>query len=329
MKKKIISVLIIISVVLFVFVHVHKEHPEQESIKIGMSVYDINDVFISSIVFELQTIIKQYEQEEGIRIDLDISDASYNQRVQNEQVERYIDLNYDAICVNIVDRSNVSAIADAASESEIPIIFFNREPVNEDIESVDTFYYIGSDAQQAAVLQADVIVSYLDEQFESVDKNGDGAINYVMLEGEIGHQDTIFRSQKTIEEIQVSGYTMTLIDSASAEWKRDQGDALMESWIQDYETQIEMVISNNDEMALGAIDALYRHNLRDIPVFGIDATASGKNAVMKGTLSGTVDGNASGYAQTMLEKILYLQDGYSKETKYIEIEMKKFIWEKP
>lgn len=92
-----------------------------------------------------------------------IADARGSQQEQNDQIDQFISLDYDLLLVNIVDRTNAAVIIDKATQADIPVVFFNREPVREDIFRSDQIYYEGSDAKQSAILQADVIADALEK----------------------------------------------------------------------------------------------------------------------------------------------------------------------
>ena len=103
----------------------------------------------------MEQAAKEYEKETGVRVTLDVRDAKRNQLTQNSQVERMIDLGCDVLCVNMVDRSAASGVIDQAMESDIPIVFFNREPVAEDMNRWEKLYYVGADAKESAAGGAD------------------------------------------------------------------------------------------------------------------------------------------------------------------------------
>ena len=106
--------------------------------------------------------------------------------LENDQIDQFISLDYDLLLVNIVDRTNAAVIIDKATQADIPVVFFNREPVREDIFRSDQIYYEGSDAKQSAILQADVIADALEKDRSKIDRNGDSVIQFAMLEGESG-----------------------------------------------------------------------------------------------------------------------------------------------
>ena len=106
---------------------------EKKELKIGVSLYSESDTFVDSIVSSMQEQAAAYEAETGCPVTLNISRANGSQREQYDQVEQYVALGYDAVCVNLVDRTNASSMVDLAQSEEVPLVFFNREPVREDI----------------------------------------------------------------------------------------------------------------------------------------------------------------------------------------------------
>lgn len=277
-----------------------KTLPEKKNaIRIGVSLYRADDTFIGNIRSEMEKRAKAYEQETGIRVTLDIQDAKGNQYTQNKQVERFISLGCDALCVNPVDRTTSSGIIDPAMAADIPVVFFNRQPVEEDLDRWDKLYYVGADAKESAVLEAEIVADQYEKDPVSLDKNGDGVISYVLLEGENNHQDSLIRTEWSVQTLKDRGVPIEKITGGIANWERSQASALMEQWLSAYPDTIELVISNNDDMALGAIDALERAGGRKISVVGIDGTTQGQDAVRNGKMLGTVSSDKTGYANAI------------------------------
>ena len=254
---------------------------KKHAIRIGVSLYRADDTFIGNIRSELEKRAKEYEQETGIKVTLDIQDAKGNQYVQNKQVERFISLGCDTLCVNPVDRTTSSGIIDAAAAADIPVVFFNRQPVEEDMDRWDRLYYVGADAKESAVLEAEIVADQYEKDPASLDKNGDGVISYVLLEGESNHQDSLIRTEWSVQTLKDRGVPIEKITGGIANWERSQASALMEQWLELYPDTIELVLSNNDDMALGAIDALDRAGGKKISVVGIDGTTQGQDAVQR------------------------------------------------
>ena len=269
---------------------------KKHAIRIGVSLYRADDTFIGNIRSELEKRAKEYEQETGIKVTLDIQDAKGNQYVQNKQVERFISLGCDTLCVNPVDRTTSSGIIDAAAAADIPVVFFNRQPVEEDMDRWDRLYYVGADAKESAVLEAEIVADKYEKDPASLDKNGDGVISYVLLEGESNHQDSLIRTEWSVQTLKDRGVPIEKITGGIANWERSQASALMEQWLELYPDTIELVLSNNDDMALGAIDALDRAGGKKISVVGIDGTTQGQDAVQSGKMLGTVSSDKTGYA---------------------------------
>lgn len=277
------------------------EAEEKKSIRIGVSLYRGDDTFINNIRNELEAKAKEYEQEKGIKVTLDIQDAKGSQNTQNNQVERFISLGCDVLCINPVDRMDASVIIDKAMTAEVPVVFFNRQPVEEDMNRWDKLYYIGVDAKETAILQGQMVVDFYRERPEKIDINGDGVVNYVLLEGESSHQDSLIRTEWSIKTLKDGGVPIEKITGGIANWERSQASALMEQWLNEYPDTIELVVSNNDDMALGAIDALERAGVSDINVIGIDGTTPGVEALESGKLLGTVSANKVAYAGAIME----------------------------
>ena len=272
---------------------------KKHAIRIGVSLYRADDTFIGNIRSELEKRAKEYEQETGIKVTLDIQDAKGNQYVQNKQVERFISLGCDTLCVNPVDRTTSSGIIDAAAAADIPVVFFNRQPVEEDMDRWDRLYYVGADAKESAVLEAEIVADQYEKDPASLDKNGDGVISYVLLEGESNHQDSLIRTEWSVQTLKDRGVPIEKITGGIANWERSQASALMEQWLELYPDTIELVLSNNDDMALGAIDALDRAGGKKISVVGIDGTTQGQDAVQSGKMLGTVSSDKTGYANAI------------------------------
>lgn len=274
---------------------------ETSSIRIGISLYRGDDTFINNIRGELEEKAKEYERRNGIKVTLDIQDAKGSQNIQNDQVERFISLGCDVLCINPVDRMDASLIIDRAMTAQVPVVFFNRQPVEEDMDRWDRLYYVGVDAKETAMLQGQMVVDLYRRDPRAVDGNGDGVVSYVMLEGESSHQDSLIRTEWSVQTLKDGGVPIEKITGGIANWERSQASALMEQWLSAYPDTIELVVSNNDDMALGAIDALERTRVQGINVVGIDGTIPGMEALESGKLLGTVSANKEVYAGAIME----------------------------
>ncbi len=118
---------------------------------------------------------------------------------------------------------------------------------------------------------------------------------------ESNHQDSLIRTEWSIQTLKDGGVPLEKITGGIASWERSQASAMMEQWLTDYPDQIELVICNNDDMALGAIDAIERAGILPgtIKLAGIDATPPGDGSVKAGKLFGTVEADKEGYANAI------------------------------
>lgn len=299
---------------------------QKKSIRIGVTLYRGDDTFVGNIRTVLEEKGKAYEQSSGIKVNMDITDAKGSQSTQNDQVDRFISVGCDVLCVNIVDRSDASTIIDKAMSAGIPVVFFNRQPVEEDMNRWEDLYYIGADAKESAVLQGNILVNAYQEDPELLDLNGDGVVGYVLLEGEASHQDALIRTEWSIQTLKDGGVPIEKIAGKIANWERSQGSALMEQWLNAYPDEIELVISNNDDMALGAIDALERMKIQDeIKIVGIDATTPGKEALEQGKLYGTVESDKDSYAGAIFDVAVAKALGQDP-AESVNLENGKYFW---
>ena len=310
MKKHPLQILIMLASVLFTCTVANGCNLQTNSgserymrqIKIGMTLYRQDDTFISTIQKNIQEIVKNKEATDQVKIELNVLDAKGNQSIQNDQVDKFLSQGYDIICVNEVDRTAASVIIDKAKAANIPVVFFNREPVEEDLQRWDKVYYVGSDAREAGIMQGHVVINAYQANPKKVDRNRDGKLQYVMLEGEQGHQDALIRTEYSVKEVTQAGIQVEKLANETANWQRSQALGKMTQWIETYGDEIEVIFCNNDDMALGAIDAYVAAEITELPVIvGIDATPPAIEAIKKGVLTGSVLNDSQGQAQAIFD----------------------------
>lgn len=278
------------------------EEEAVKNIKIGITLYDQYDTFISEMMTKFTEYAADKEEATGVAINVELMDASQSQLTQNEQVKSLIEKGCDVICVNLVDRTEPTTITDLAENKQVPIIFFNRELVAEDLERWSELYYVGADALQSGVLEGELAANAFKTNAK-MDKNGDGSCQYVVLEGEAGHQDSIVRTEYSVNTLIENGVEAEKLGYAMANWNRAQAQTKTAALLTQFSGKIELIIANNDDMALGAIDALRDSEIprEDWPgVVGIDGTDAGLLAVENGEMLGTVYNDKEGQAREML-----------------------------
>ncbi len=304
--KKVISMILAVAFLLVGcdsgFTMENSNNQEKKSIRIGISIYDEYDTFIADLVAYLKEWSVEKEKATGTVITLDVVSAGGSQLTQNDQVERFADRGYDAVCVNLVDRTDATVIIDKARSVDMPIVFFNRELVEEDLERWDKLYYVGAIARQSGQMQGQIVVNACKERFNEIDRNGDGLLQYVMLEGEAGHQDALIRTQSSLQTVTEAGFELEKLGDEIANWNRAQATTKMSSLLEKYPDQIEVVFSNDDDMALGALDALERERAPHMPLLvGVNGIPETLEAIKAKHMEGTVYNDGKGQAEAIID----------------------------
>ena len=287
-----------------------KSEQTEKTLRVGVITYSQDDPFINGLTDELKVQLKAMENKQR-RIIVSTKSGNDDQQEQNEKVEEMIDAGCDVLCINLVDRTAPSRIVRMARNEDIPVIFFNREPVREDLMQWEKLYYVGCDAEQSGIMQGEIAAEYINSHPE-VDKNEDGKIQYVLLEGEAGHQDAISRTEYSVKTLMKNDVILEKLSYQLADWNRGQAENRMNRLISQYGKEIELVISNNDEMALGAVEA-YRtvgYAREDWPViFGIDGLEDALKAVKAGEMQGSILNDRVDQAKEMAKMAVKLFEG--------------------
>ena len=297
----------------------------EDKVRVGVAYYNQSDTFLNELIACFKEELQSFESDD-LEVTVTVRDAAGSQRTQDDQVKEMLDAGCNVLCVNLVDRADPSEIIDLARERDIPIIFFNREPVAEDLMQQDGLYYVGAEAEESGIMQGELAVDAI-RQNDRIDRNKDGKIQYVMLEGEAGHQDAIIRTENAVETLKSNGIALEKLSYQIANWNRAQAQNRMEQMIGQYQNKIELVLANNDDMALGAMDAYRKLNYTEsaLPVFfGIDGTDVGLQAVRDGKMAGTVYNDKEGQAEAMAKLAVAAATGEGMED--IEFENEKYIY---
>ena len=283
---------------------------KDDSLRIGTALYTQDDTFISAMAQDLEGLVREAESETGKKVTLFIADGKSSQSTQMDQVDRFLARGCDVLCVNLVDRTAAAVIADKAEAEGVPLVFFNRQPVEEDIQRWDRIYYVGADARESGELQGKLVLDAWRADREALDRNGDGVLQYVMLEGEPGHQDSLLRTEYSVKAVTDGGGEVEKLANETANWNRALAAARTAMGVVDLGEGLVVSSSNNDDMALGAIDALADTPRDRWPlIVGVDATAPALEAVAAGQLYGTVHNDGRGQAQAMIDLALALWNG--------------------
>jgi methyl-galactoside transport system substrate-binding protein len=200
--------------------------------------------------------------------------------------------------------------------------------VEEDLRRWKHAYYVGLPAGDAGMLQGELVLDAWRSHEEALDRNGDGVIQYVMLEGEPGHQDALLRTEYCISTLTGAGVATEKLARDAANWQRGQAAVRMRQWLREYGADIEVVFANNDDMALGAIDACTEAGLdKDTMPFivGVDATPPALEALREGTLKGTVRNDATGLAENIMHLAASLSAG-GEPSRDVTLTDGSYVW---
>lgn len=262
------------------------EAPAAEGLpKIGVTIYKYDDNFMS---FTRTAIEKAADG----KAEISMNDSQNDQAKQNDQVDTMIAKGVQALAVNLVDPGAAPAIAEKAKGAGIPVIFFNKEyPDGTNNVGYDKAWYVGTTSAESGTIQGELIVDAWKAN-ASWDKNGDGKMQYVMLMGEPGHPDAEARTKESVATIEAAGIPTEELAKQTGMWDAAKGKELMETWIAAHGDKIEMVMCNNDGMALGAVEALkaagYFQGDKYMPVVGVDAIPEALELIKQGQMLGTV-----------------------------------------
>lgn len=291
---------------------------------IGVAIYKFDDTFMTGVRNAIS------EQAEG-KATVDIVDSQNSQPTQNDKVDLFITKKVNALAINAVDRTAAGVIIDKAMAANTPVVFFNREPLPDDMQKWDKVYYVGAKAEESGTMSGQLVVDYWKAN-PGADKNGDGVLQYVMLKGEPGHQDAELRTEFSVKAIEDAGIKVEKVAEDTAMWDRVKGQEKMAAFLAAHGDKIEVVLANNDDMALGAIEALkasgYFNGDKYMPVVGVDATAPALQALEEGTLLGTVLNDAVNQGKATLNIAVALAKGETpnKETTGYDIVEDKYVW---
>lgn len=294
-----------------------------DGVKIGSCIYRFSDAFM----LRFRNAMSSESTKEGA--ELVLADSQNDQATQDSQVDEFIANGVNVLIINPVDRMKSQSIIDKAKSADIPVVFINREPPASILSTYSKAYYVGAKAEESGIEAGEIIVSYFKSHPEA-DKNKDGKLQFVMLRGENGHQDMILRSKYSVEAISKAGIPPVEIAGAIANWDKLQAMNIMNAFIMSIGPEnIEAVIANNDEMALGAVEALKANDYNRgnaemyIPVVGVDANASALDAMDRGEMLGTVLNDADGQGSAAVKLAVMLAKGQDVSK---EVTDGKYIW---
>jgi inositol transport system substrate-binding protein len=272
--------------------------------KIGVSMAKFDDNFL--------TVLRNgmIEQAKGMSgVELQVEDAQNDVAKQLDQIKNFAASGVDAIIVNPVDTSATQAMSDAAAAAKIPLVYVNREPVNVNTLPANQAFVASNEADSGTLETKEVC-----RLFKAAGKK---EANVYVIMGELSNQAAVQRTKDIDDVIATPDCSfIKIIDKQTSNWNRDEAQNLMTNWLSTGK-KFDGVIANNDESAIGAIQAMKAANIdmKTVIVGGVDATQDALVAMKAGDLAVTVFQDAAGQGAGALDAALKLAKGEKVEHK--------------
>lgn len=284
----------------------------QAANRIGVTIYKYDDNFMALMRQEIEKEAKQLDD-----VELLMNDSQNAQSIQNDQVDVLLSKGVKALAINLVDPGSPKTIIDKAKADDVPVVFFNKDPGAKAIASYDKAYYVGTDPKESGLIQGALIAKHWKAN-PAYDLNKDGKIQYVLLKGEPGHPDAEARTKYVIEELTAQGIETEQLFIDTGMWDAAMAKDKTDAWLSSSKANdIEVIISNNDGMAMGALEAAKAHG-KKLPIFGVDALPEVLQLIQKGEITGTVlnDGVNQGKAVVQLANNLAAEKPATEGTQW-------------
>ena len=240
-------------------------------------------------------IIMQAEADKMTGIALDMQDGENDVTKTTNKLEAALTKGTDAVAICAPDTESTNSLMLKCKDESVPVVFFNMMPTEDTMNAYDKAWYVGAEASESGAMCAQALINYWNANKTVADKNGDGKLQLVVLQGEIGNNDVILRTAAYEDTLKAQGIDYEIVAMDTANWDKGQALDKMNAWITAFGIDgIEGVLCNNDGMAMGAVQAALNngYNTGDpakfLPIVGIDATVEALQAMKDGSLLGTV-----------------------------------------
>ena len=307
MYKKLL--VIVISVVMIGVFYNHKVAAKylnslnviETPIKVGVFLMTDDDPYVYLIGKALEEVEKKSEG----TVIYNIYYAQRDQDLQNKQVNEVLQKKeVNLILINLVKEAEAKYAIDRVRERNIPIIFFGGANMQA-IQTYSKAYWLGMDPNEGGIVQGEVVIDLWNKNKQSIDKNKDNILQYIMLRGPVDNTYATGRTVNSIATINRVGIQTEELALRVGNWSEEEAREAIEVLFPRFGNNIEMIIANNDAMAIGAINALqkYGYNLENgllrIEVVGFDGIEEALNLIEKRIMSGTVIQDPHDYAEAL------------------------------
>jgi inositol transport system substrate-binding protein len=265
--------------------------------QIGFITCNLNDTFQVNLKNALEKYFSDKPEYQVI-----IQDPQEDVMKQVDMVNAVIAQGVKGLVVVPVDTSGMKPITDAAAAAKIPLVYVNRNPYSGQ-QMPAGVYYAGSDSIVSGRFQGEELVRI----------NGTTKPTGVcIIQGLLTNESTVLRT-KGNEEILGKYPNYTILDKQTANWQQDQGMTVTENWLTKYGDELNVILANSDDMALGAIKAVKERGRTDIIVMGIDGNANGLQAIKDGSMAASVFQDSVGQGANSADAVEKAIRGEQKE----------------
>lgn len=270
-----------------------------KTFKIGVSIYQYKDAFMSNYRDEIENYFKMCETDTE-KYNVTFKDAQNDAALQANQIQEFINQGMDVVILNPVEPSTAEQLVKQLDDATIPLVIINREPSADAITSYPTVCYVGADARQSGFYQSEIIYN----QPNHGDINGDGVVSYIVIEGDTENRDSKYRTEYCVKTLTDEGIQVKCLYNEIGNWDRNEGQRICETALKKYGTKIDVVFSNNDMMAMGASDAIKKAGRtvgKDIYLVGVDMLEETIEMIKNGEMTGTVYNDYIGQSHTAVD----------------------------
>ncbi|ADL50986.1 galactose ABC transporter substrate-binding protein [Clostridium cellulovorans] len=282
-------------------------------INVGVLLYSFDDIFTALIKENLEKIQNQNPD----KIKFTFFDGKANLSIQQELIQKIIDMNFDLIITTFDDKKEgiLENIINKIKQKNTPIIFFNATIDPNVIKAYKKAIIINTNVEQSGIQQGNIIIDAWNTNRKSIDRNKDNILQYILLQGSPDSYAAIVRSKSVIKTINDAGIKTEQLSSIVCNWEKDCAKTSISSLFLRYGNKLDIIIANNDAMAIGAIETLQKfgynleNNNKNIAVIGIDAIPPAQDLIKKGVMLGSVIQDPHVMAETLFKVGMNLVDG--------------------
>ena len=288
-------------------------HSSANPLKVGVVFYTFGDPYVILLKQSLENIEKKNEG----KVKFSFYDSKNDKAIQNQNINTLLKGgSVDVLILSLVDLVNdPKEIINQIKDKNIPVIFASKRILKVDeniVKSYDKAYYVLPDSEQGGRVQGKMLADTWNKNKNAIDTNRDNIMQYVVLQGGVRGTATNNRTKYSIMTIEDAGIKVEQLASEFCNWDEDLAMAKMEGLFVQYGNRIEVVIANNDVMAIGAVKALQKYgynkgdNTKIIPVVGMDGIPESLDFIKKGDMLGTALQDSDVMAETFYKIVMHM-----------------------